>query len=311
MINSSISIIIPVYNSETTIEKLVDQLIFEFANQHLEIVLINDCSSDSSEEVCINLHIKYPRQVHFFSLAKNVGEHNAVMAGLTNCSGEIAIIMDDDFQNPISEVHAIIRELENEDVDVVYTYYDKKEHHFFRNLGSKFNDRVANVMLQKPKNLYLSSFKGLNRFLINEVIKYNLPFPYLDGLILRSTSKIGSIKVTHNKREEGKSGYTLRKLVSLWSNMFVNFSILPLRISIYIGFLSAIFGFIFAVFSIIEKIENPKLPIGYTLTIITISIFSGLILISIGMCGEYIGRMFLSQNKTPQFVIRKKFISHE
>jgi undecaprenyl-phosphate 4-deoxy-4-formamido-L-arabinose transferase len=307
----TLSIVIPVYNSENSIKYLVDLLIKSIYEYKLEIILVNDGSKDKSEMICIELHNTYPEEVLFFSLAKNVGEHNAVMAGLNNCSGDYVVIMDDDFQNPVSEVLKLVNEISSNDVDVVYTYYQKKEHHLFRNIGSKFNDRVANLMLGKPKDLYLSSFKAMNAFLVKEVIKYQLPFPYLDGLILRTTDKIGKIEVEHNKRENGQSGYTFTKLVSLWSNMFVNFSILPLRLSIILGFLSAIVGFTFSVLTIVEKINNPNLPVGYSLTIILISIFSGVLLISIGVLGEYLGRMFLSQTNKPQYTIRKEFSRKE
>ena len=306
-----LSIVIPVYNSENSIKYLVDLLIKSIYEYKLEIILVNDGSKDKSEMICIELHNTYPEEVLFFSLAKNVGEHNAVMAGLNNSSGDYVVIMDDDFQNPVSEVIKLANEISSNDVDVVYTYYQKKKHHFFRNIGSKFNDRVANLMLGKPKDLYLSSFKAMNAFLVKEVIKYQLPFPYLDGLILRTTDKIGKIEVEHNERENGQSGYTFTKLVSLWSNMFVNFSILPLRLSIILGFLSAIVGFTFSVLTIVEKINNPNLPVGYSLTIILISIFSGLLLISIGVLGEYLGRMFLSQTNKPQYTIRKEFSRKE
>jgi glycosyltransferase involved in cell wall biosynthesis len=304
---TNISIVIPVFNGEATIGFVVNQLIESLSEFKLEIILVNDCSLDNSEGICIDLHHKFPSIVRYFALAKNVGEHNAVMAGLNQVTGEFAIIMDDDLQNPISEVRKLINHIQMNDFDVVYTYYEKKEHSFFRNLGSQFNDKVANVMLDKPKDLYLSSFKIINRFLVNELIKYNLPFPYIDGLILRTTSKIGKIQVIHSKREQGKSGYTLKKLMSLWSNMFINFSILPLRLSIVLGFISAFFGFLFSIYTFIEKTNNPNIPIGYSITIIIISIFSGILLISIGVMGEYLGRMFLSQTNKPQFTIRKKY----
>jgi undecaprenyl-phosphate 4-deoxy-4-formamido-L-arabinose transferase len=304
---SILSIVIPVYNGEATISFLVKQLIDTLNSELLEIILINDCSIDNSEITCIELYKKYPQIVRFFSLAKNVGEHNAVMAGLNQVRGEYVVIMDDDLQNPIEEVKKLLDFILTNDVDVVYTYYDKKEHHFLRNLGSLFNDKVANLMLGKPKDLYLSSFKVINRFMVDELIKYNLPFPYIDGLILRSTSKIGKINVIHSKRTEGTSGYTFAKLISLWSNMFINFSILPLRLSIVLGFLSAFIGFLFSIYTFIEKSNNPNLPIGYSITIILISIFSGILLLSIGIMGEYLGRMFLSQTNKPQFTIRKKY----
>lgn len=303
-----VSIVIPVYNAEETITPLVETLVSELRKRLLlEIVLVNDCSIDTSEIVCIALFEKYPSIVRFFSLAKNVGEHNTVMAGLNNISGDYAIIMDDDFQNPISEVKRLIEFTIESNYDVVYTYYDKKKHSPFRNFGSAFNDRVANIMLGKPKDLYLSSFKSIRKSLVDEVIKYDLPFPYIDGLILRSTESIGRLKVKHDSRKIGKSGYTLSKLVSLWLNMFINFSIFPLRAATVLGFIFAVVGFILGASAIIERVLTPDLPQGYTFLFVFIAIISGVQLISIGILGEYIGRFFLSQSKKPQFVIKNSY----
>lgn len=304
----TLSIVIPVYNSENTIGNLVDLLIRELNEEYrLEIILVNDSSKDGSEKVCIGLFCRYKGIVKFYSLAKNVGEHNAVMAGLNHVTGDFTVIMDDDFQNPVSEVKKLVDYAKDNEYDVVYTYYDKKQHSLGRNLGSMFNDKVANIMLNKPKDLYLSSFKLMNKFLVKEIIKYDLPFPYIDGLILRTTSNIGKIKVSHSKRNEGKSGYTLAKLLSLWLNMFTNFSIIPLRMAIFLGFGFALIGFILGAQTVVEKISNPDLPVGFSALAVSIFIFAGVQLISLGLIGEYVGRIFLSQNKRPQFTIFKKF----
>jgi len=304
----SISIVIPVYNAEKTITNLVKELITELSTMCLlEIILVNDHSKDASENVCISLYKRYPSIISFYSLAKNVGEHNAVMAGLNNVSGEYAVIMDDDFQNPIQEVKRLIKYAVQTGYDVVYTYYEKKEHSLFRNLGSMFNDKVANLMLGKPKDLYLSSFKLMRKTLINEVIKYDLPFPYIDGLILRSTENIGKFKVKHDTRKTGKSGYTFSKLVSLWLNMFINFSILPLRFATFLGFIFAGIGFILGILAIIERITTPDLPQGYTFLFVFIAVISGVQLISVGILGEYIGRFFLSHSKKPQYIIKSAY----
>lgn len=304
----SLSIVIPVYNSQDSISKLTDHLVASLGVDYkLEIVLVNDSSKDNSEKLCIALYEKYETIVKFYSLSKNVGEHNAVMAGLNHTTGDFIVIMDDDFQNPISEVIKLVEFAKENSYDVVYTYYDRKQHHFLRNLGSKFNDKVANVMLKKPKDLYLSSFKLMSKFLVNEIIKYDLPFPYIDGLILRTTTNIGKIQVYHQERIVGKSGYTLTKLIALWLNMFTNFSILPLRVSIYIGFVFAFLGLIFGVYTVIEKLSNPRLPIGFAALAVSVFIFAGVQLISLGMIGEYIGRIFLSLNKRPQYTVKKKF----
>ncbi|WP_282126073.1 glycosyltransferase family 2 protein [Marinifilum flexuosum] len=308
----SLSIVIPVYNGANSIGQLVPELIASFSPLFkLEIVLINDCSPDDSENRCIQLFEKYPRWVKFYSLAKNVGEHNAVMAGLNNCSGDKVVIMDDDFQNPTESVIQLVTYASTTNFDVVYSYYDSKKHSLFRNLGSRFNNAVASWMLKKPTDLYLSSFKVLDRFLVEEIIKYNHPFPYIDGLILRTTSNIGKIKVVHNARQNGESGYTLSKLISLWLNMFTNFSILPLRVAMITGLIIAMCGFIYGGITIGEKLINPNLPVGYASTIASITLFSGVQLMAIGMVGEYLGRLFLCNNKHPQFSIRKSYTQED
>ena len=308
----ALSIVIPVYNAEKTICRLVDELISDLDfHYRLEIILVSDNSIDRSEEVCISLYEKYKKVVKFYSLSMNVGEHSAVMAGLNKATGDYIVIMDDDFQNPISEVVKLVNTALDGEYHVVYSFYEEKKHSLFRNWGSWFHNKIAGIMLKKPKDLYLSSFKVLNRFLVREIIKYQAPFPYIDGLIMQITDKIGKVKVEHSARQEGRSGYTFKKLISLWLNMFTNFSIVPLRISIFLGFIFAFVGLILGVYTAIEKILNPNLPVGFTSILVAISIFGGIQLILLGMVGEYIGRIFLSLNKKPQYTIRKIYEYHD
>lgn len=302
-----ISIVIPVFNAQQTVGPLVESILGDPDRQFdVEVVLVNDSSTDRSDEVCGRLAASHPGRVRYFLLSKNVGEHNAVMAGLNQARGDYAVIMDDDFQNPVREVRKLVQAAREGGHDVVYSYYDEKKHSLFRNLGSWFNDRVANVMLRKPRDLYLSSFKIINRFLIDEITRYDLPFPYVDGLILRTTDSIGKIKVEHESRRQGRSGYTLHKLVRLWLNMFTNFSILPLRAAILLGFAFSILGIGLGIYTLVEKFLNPNLPVGWAALLVTLSMFSGVQLIALGMIGEYLGRVFLSQNKKPQYTIRKR-----
>jgi len=301
-----ISIIIPVFNSENTIEILVNNIVKVLGeNYKFEIILVNDSSKDSSEEKCKKLVEKYSRVV-LYSLSKNVGEHNAVMAGLNNCSGDYAVIMDDDLQHSVDSLLDLIKFgiKEKNNFDVVYAYYDKMKYNLFRNFGRKFNDLVANLLLDKPRFLYLSSFKFINRFLVSEIIKCNSPFVYIDGVILGITNKIGRVKVEHDQRAQGKSGYTLKKLLQVWSSMFTGFSIVPLRLSLIFGSMLSILGFIFALLTIIERIIDNTIPSGYATIIIVITIFSGTILIALGLLGEYVGRIFVHLNNKPQFIIR-------
>ena len=222
----------------------------------IEVIIVNDCSPDNSEEQCI-LCYKNSEIVKFISLAKNVGEHNT-NGGLNFVSGDYTVIMDDDFQNPVSEVVKLI-DFAVSKIMMLYIHIMIKII-LLRNLGSAFNDRVATYLIKKPKDLYLSSFKILNKFLVNEIIKYDLPFPYIDGLILRTTSNIGKIKLSHSKRRVGTSNYTIRKLFSLWLNMFTNFSIIPLRVSMISGILFSFFGFLYGLFAVYEKLNNPVFP---------------------------------------------------
>ena len=304
-----ISIIIPVFNSENTIETLVNNITKILGNAYqFEVILINDSSEDNSEKKCKLLVEKFSN-VSLFSLSKNFGEHNAIMAGLNKCTGDYAVIMSDDLQHSTDALLELIKYgIEKKDnFDVIYTYYNKKKYNFFKNIGSKFNDIVANFLLTKPKNLYLSSFKFINRFLITEIIKHQSPFTYIDGLILGTTNKIGKIKVEHNERVHGKSGYTLMKMMQLWSNMSTSFSIFPLRLSLLMGSVLSCVGFIFALIFIFNKLFNNIFPTGTAAIFVAVTIFSGVILISVGLIGEYVGRMFISLNKKPQFVIRNSF----
>ena len=298
-----LSIVIPVYNGAKTIGSLVQMIEKELGPKFdIEIVLVNDGSpADNSSDVCQNIALTN-KGVKFIDLSRNFSEHNAVMAGLNYCTGEATVIMDDDFQNPVSEVIKLVEKL-NQGYDVVYSRYNKKKHNAFRNLGSKFNNLVASVIIGKPLDLYLSSFKAINSFVIKEVIKYSGPYPYLDGLILRVTRNYCSILVEHSPSLKDKSGYTVGKLVSLWLNMFTNFSVLPLRIATILGLVFALVGLMAGLVFIIEKIHNPDLPAGWASLIVSFFIISGIQLFALGMIGEYLGRLFLMKNGKPQFVV--------
>jgi undecaprenyl-phosphate 4-deoxy-4-formamido-L-arabinose transferase len=302
-----ISIVIPVYNGARSIGPLVDRLIDVLNTHTLQIVLVDDGSPDDSDAVCHSIYRRYPETITYVKLARNFGEHNAVMAGLRHARGDYVVIMDDDFQNPPEEVTRLVDFACTYGYDVVYTYYTRKQHHWFRNLGSRLNDRVANFMLNKPRDLYLSSFKCLNRFTVGEILKYQGPFPYLDGLVLRCTRNIGRIEVRHEPRREGHSNYTFRKLVRLWLNMFVNFSVMPLRVSTLMGLVFSTFGFLLGLGVLTEKLLHPATPVGWTSVIVVVVLFSGVQLIMLGLLGEYLGRLFLSDNQTPQYVVREVF----
>ncbi len=300
-----VSIVIPVYNSAGTIGALVDRLIAALGVDALHVVLVNDGSSDDSDAACRALSARYPGTITYVRLARNFGEHNAVMAGLHHARGDYVVIMDDDLQNPPEEVIRLIDHACAHGYDVVYTYSPRKHHHWLRNLGSRLNDRVATFMLEKPPDLYLSSFKCLSRFIVREILKYRGPYPYVDGLALRCTRNIGRVQVRHEPRRKGRSNYTLSKLLRLWLNMFVNFSVTPLRMSTLLGLACGVLGFLLGIEVVGERILRPDVPVGWASVLVAILLFSGVQLVMLGLMGEYLGRLFLTENQTPQFVVRE------
>lgn len=302
-INYKLSIIIPVFLSGKRILKLVDRLYELYDESNLEVVLVNDGSTDDTYLYCEKA-TRTHKNVVYIELRKNYGEHNAVMCGLNHCTGDYAAIIDDDFQNPPEEIEKLLMIADR--YDVVYSFYKKKKHHWLRNIGSKINDYVATILMDKPKGLYLSSFKVINREIIDEIIKYKGPFPYVDGLILRVTSSIGQVEVVHNSREGGKSNYTLPKLIHLWLNMSINFSIKPMRFLTFTGLAVLAVSLLFAICIVVEKISNPELIVGWASITILMMLFFGIQFVFFGLIGEYLGKQYLDQNGTPQWVIKKK-----
>ncbi len=300
-----LSLVIPVYNGSRTIGTLVEHTPKIFGSISFEIVLVNDGSEDESETVCIQLAEKFPQNVTFVHLSRNFGEHSAVLAGFTEARGRYVAVLDDDGQNPPEEVVRMLDELKRKNYDVVYGHYIEKKHSWFRNLGSRFNDRIATLMLHKPKDLYLSSFKVMNRFLVNEITKYRGPYPYTDGLIYRVTRNIGQIPVEHRASLSGPSRYTFRRLVRLWLNMFLNFSIKPLRISVYVGLLASCLSIVALIAILIDKLWiTPDLTVGIPTVLGSVVFFSGIQLMILGLVGEYLGRLYLDHTGTPQYVVR-------
>ena len=300
-----LSFVIPVYNGSRTIPAVVDRICTTFAAMRIEVVLVNDGSDDDSETVCARLAEKFPRIVTFIQLSRNFGEHNAVLSGLSQAGGEYVAVLDDDGQNPPEEIARMLEALKQTGSDVVYGHYVTKQHSRMRNAGSRFNNRIATLMLGKPKDLYLSSFKVIDRFLVDEIIKYKGPFPYIDGLIYRATRKIEQIPVEHLPNVDGPSRYTFRKLVRLWMNMFLNFSITPLRLSIYAGLTTSLLSIFALLLILIDKLWiAPNVTHGIPTVLATIVCLSGLELMILGLIGEYLGRLYLDQTGTPQYIVR-------
>lgn len=297
------SFVIPCYNSSKTIKIVIDEIIDTMKNidSSYEIILVNDYSTDNTKEVIFDL-ARNNKKIKAISLAKNFGQHAALMAGYRHVSGNIVISLDDDGQTPASQVDRLINKL-NEGYDVVYAKYNKINESRYRTIGSSVNDYMATKFIGKPALLSLSSFYVAKRYVINEIIRYNGSFPYLAGLILRTTANITNVEVDHQKRLLGKSNYTIKKLVRLWLNGFTAFSIKPLRIGTITGVIMAFTGFVVCIYAVCNKLFNPDATIGWTSLIGVMTIIGGAILMMLGLIGEYLGRIYISINESPQYVI--------
>lgn len=304
-----ISFVIPCYRSEQTIGHVVAEIdgkMQEMKDFEYEIILVNDCSPDNTKDALWKLCEEKSEGNgvrRAISFAKNFGQHSALMAGLRQTSGDYVVCLDDDGQTPADEVDKLIDKLE-EGFDAVYAKYEHKHHSGFRNLGSKVNELMTRVMLGKPKELFISSYFAVRRFVVEDMIRYENSYPYVIGLVLRSTKSITNVVVTHRDREQGSSGYTLKKLLGLWFNGFTAFSVKPLRIATAIGSFCAIVGFLYGVYTVIKRLINPDVAEGFSALMAAVVFFGGMIMLMLGLVGEYIGRIYISLNNSPQYVIR-------
>ena len=300
----TLSVVIPVYNSQETLEPLVEKLQECLKSLDFEVVLVNDGSRDRSEEVVYGLADRFPN-VQGLSLRRNFGEFNAVLCGLTHATGEDVVIIDDDFQNPPEAILTLLTETKTCDFDVVYSRYAARNHHWFRNLGSNLTNELATHLLGKPRSLYLSSFKIIRREVVNEIIRYTGPYPYIDGLIFRVTTNVGSVLVPHHPRQEGQSNYTIRKLISLFLTVLVGYSVLPLRLLTGIGATLLGFSLWLGLFFLAGSLGHWLQVRSWELAIWIVTLLGGLQLLFTGILGEYIGRLSMTQSGMPPYVVKR------
>ncbi|MBO4701306.1 MAG: glycosyltransferase family 2 protein [Lachnospiraceae bacterium] len=301
-----ISFVIPCYRSEKTLPDVVDEIKTTMATigHEFEIILVNDCSPDKTFEVIKKLASENDN-ILGIDLAKNFGQHCALMAGMRHTSGDVVVCLDDDGQTPADEVGKLLDKLD-EGYDVCYASYGKKQHSGFRNFGSKVNELMTRIMLGKPKELKVSSYFAAKRFIVDDMLRYEQSYAYVIGLVLRATKNVANVEVNHRARSVGESGYTLAKLFSLWFNGFTAFSIKPLRIATGIGCFCACSGFLYGIYTIIKKLVLVDVQAGFSALMSVLVFIGGMIMLMLGLIGEYIGRIYICMNNSPQYVIREK-----
>lgn len=307
-----VSFVIPCYRSSQTLPGVVEEIkqsMEQRRDDSYELILVNDCSPDDTFDTIRRL-VSTNRNVIGVNLAKNFGQHAALMAGFHEATGDVVVCLDDDGQTPANEVGKLLQGIE-QGSDVVYAKYSNKKHSAFRNFGSRVNELMTRVMLGKPRELYISSYFAARRFVVDDMLRYENCYPYVIGLVLRATKNITNVDVTHREREIGTSGYNMKKLLSLWFNGFTAFSIKPLRIATLIGSFTAICGFCYGIYTVFKKFTNPAVPAGFSAMMSALVFIGGMIMLMLGLIGEYIGRMYISMNRSPQFVVRERIVSGE
>jgi undecaprenyl-phosphate 4-deoxy-4-formamido-L-arabinose transferase len=301
----ALTFVIPLYNSAATIAPLMRTIEDLAVPGGHEVILVNDGSSDTTSQVARGIVASARIPVTLIEHARNFGEHNAVLTGWRHARGEHIVNLDDDGQNPPAEAVRLWEHAKSTGLDVVFGHYDVKRHAAWRNAGSWLTNKMTDIALDKPPGFYLSSFRCVTSFVAKQVATYAGPYPYIDGLLLQVTQKIGSMTVRHEERIGGASGYTLRRLIRLWLSAWLNFSVLPLRTATILGLVTASAGLIAFAVVVWLWLINRGPAYGWGWVMATVLVFSGTQLVLLGLVGEYVGRMFLTVNQRPQSVVRE------
>ncbi|MDR0813163.1 MAG: glycosyltransferase family 2 protein [Oscillospiraceae bacterium] len=301
-----ISFVIPCYGSEHTIKAVIDEIdviMGQKPEYGYEIICVNDCSPDNVLAVLKSL-TKTHQNLTVIDLARNFGKNSALLAGMSLISGDILTVLDDDGQCPTYRLWDLIDKL-NDGFDIVTAKYINRKQSLAKKIGSAVNHAMSQWLLNKPKDLHFGTFNVMRRFVVDEITKYHNPYPYFEGLMLRSTHKIGYVIAEDRERFSGEGHYTFIKSLGLWLNGFTAFSVKPLRLSAFAGCFAAAIGFVYGLVTIIQKIITPAMPMGYASTMAALLFIGGMILLSLGLIGEYVGRIYVSINNSPQYVIRE------
>lgn len=304
-----LSVVIPCYNSMEVIKIVVDSTIQEIKklkkNYDYEMILVDDGSTDQTLAIIKSLCEKNEK-IKGINLSQNFGQASAMLAGYSISTGEVVVHSDDDGQTPIDELHKLLKKLE-EGYDMVFAQFDVKKNSFIQNIGAKINNLMASYLINKPKGLHMGNFWVCQSFVAKEAVKCKNPYPYLAGIFLQITKNIGAVPTSHNKRLKGKTNYTFKKMVALWLNGFTAFSIKPLRIASILGFITAIGGFSYIIVVIYNKLRYAEVISGYSSIMATLLFLGGMIMLLLGLIGEYIGRIYMNINNKPQYAIRDSF----
>ena len=301
-----ISFVIPCYGSEKTIEPVINEIIDVISQKSeytYEIIAVNDCSPDKVYDKLVALAGKN-KKVKVINFAKNMNRPGAVMAGLNNAKGDYVVIMDDDGQCPMDKFWTLFEPIE-QGHDVSIAKYPERKQSAFKNFGTFANKKMTEFIINRPKETEFTNFMIMQSYIVEEIIKYKNPYPYFTGLLLRTTSDIINVKLEERERISGSTTFTFGKMLALWVNGLTAFSIKPLRISSLIGVFCAIVGFVFGLITIIRKLVVSNISVGWSSTIAILLFVGGLIMLMLGMIGEYIGRIYISINNSPQFVVKE------
>lgn len=302
-----LSFVIPCYRSEKTIFKVYEEISTTVRKKStlydFELIAVNDCSPDHVLEVLKKM-AQDDKRVKVLDCAKNMGKHAALMAGFRYATGDYVLCVDDDCQCPVDRLWDLLTPLDD-GFDVSIAKYGVKKQSKFKNMGSKVNDLMMTYMIGKPKDLQFANFIAMKKFVVEEILHYSGPYSYINGLILRTTNKIANVPMEERCRLEGTGGYTFKKSLKLWLNGFTAFSILPLRISIYLGMTFSVVGIVLSIITVIRKLLNPAILAGYTSIIASLIFIGGILMFMMGMLGEYVGRIYMCINNSPQYIVRQ------
>ena len=298
------SFVIPLFNTGGSLPLLAEAFRGLDLEGGWELVLVDDGSTDGTGERVQQAFHDLSAKVTLVEMARNFGEHAAVLEGYRHARGSYVVNLDDDLQNPLSEALKLVAHLRETDAEVVYSRYEEKQHHWVRNLGSRLTNALATVLLDKPASLYLSSFRAVRRELMLRIVTYRGPYPYIDGLIVGATNRIGCLSVRHAQRAVGTSTYTPRKLAQLMFNMMFDFSVMPLRLATVLGVLLCLLGAVMVADVLVETLVIGKVQAGWGSLMAVITVFSGAQLLMLGLIGEYVGRAFLTVSGKPQSLVR-------